>query len=910
VKSKRKIPPTITKIARKSDMRLDFASKTSSLLIFLLATAAATLSMPNAFAEVCGDAIPDPFEECDDGNTVSGDGCSATCKVEDEHSWTQFLCLVAAVTNSADELLAPGDNMFINNQNALPGDPSASGPTDNGIAGVFNSPGETSVSYLRTNAGQATGEATDKVQRLDDGTVDFLAVGGFGTGLLIGDWNITAFFAEFRDDSGAAINGVENWPGPEFNYDAFNASQCAADFENINTQETARVTGTVVQVSNITIRIFNLDVARGDKAGLIAAVEFANRQPSGSVTNINLTGPENDFKFERSYGTFTALPEIESHVVINGAGVFRRIEASLSFGFASVVKGGRLDLINDSSSLAKISNFESLLDGGAIDVLHGQLIVKNWIFSDNSSPQGSGGAINATDSFLEISDCTFFDNEASDFGGAVFIDESSHSVINNSVFSQNEAEEGCDIAADTESDFSPPTVIVDGTAFTNSECVGFRANLRNAYTRLQNLTINGNGNGAIKPVGGKISWSGNAALIYELVPQQSINQLQSNSSPKSKIAALCESGEPGSIVSLGYNIASDDSCNLDQPTDLPNTDPMLSAPDENGLQTPLPGSPAIDSGATDVIVFEGDTLASLPCGYRDLKGTARPQDANGDGVFECDRGAIEVPGAGDIVAGHSGAFFNPARNGEGNYVEILNDQTAVVYTFTFRPDGSGLAWFTGLGEVSGNSIIIDKLFRPLGTSFGDGFNQNDIEFTPIGGMSMVFPDCEAVENPGNIAYSGEPLPGFEGLISKASRLTSIAGCGGETPSPKAGLSGSYYAPSRNGEGIIVEWLTDGQVLVVFFTFDQDGNQLWLLGVGTPNGNSVTMDALYPSAYTRWGRNFSADEVNIDTWGTFTVSWTDCNSVTFDYASSVDGYGSATRQYTRLSSLQGTSCPGF
>ncbi len=31
---------------------------------------------------ICGDGNPDPFEECDDGNTLNGDGCSATCKVE------------------------------------------------------------------------------------------------------------------------------------------------------------------------------------------------------------------------------------------------------------------------------------------------------------------------------------------------------------------------------------------------------------------------------------------------------------------------------------------------------------------------------------------------------------------------------------------------------------------------------------------------------------------------------------------------------------------------------------------------------------------------------------------------------------------------------------------------------------
>src|SRR5262249_5430343 len=33
-------------------------------------------------APVCGDCVIDPGEQCDDGNTTSGAGCSATCQIE------------------------------------------------------------------------------------------------------------------------------------------------------------------------------------------------------------------------------------------------------------------------------------------------------------------------------------------------------------------------------------------------------------------------------------------------------------------------------------------------------------------------------------------------------------------------------------------------------------------------------------------------------------------------------------------------------------------------------------------------------------------------------------------------------------------------------------------------------------
>jgi cysteine-rich repeat protein len=33
-------------------------------------------------AAVCGNTMVEPGEQCDDGNTLSGDGCSAACQVE------------------------------------------------------------------------------------------------------------------------------------------------------------------------------------------------------------------------------------------------------------------------------------------------------------------------------------------------------------------------------------------------------------------------------------------------------------------------------------------------------------------------------------------------------------------------------------------------------------------------------------------------------------------------------------------------------------------------------------------------------------------------------------------------------------------------------------------------------------
>jgi hypothetical protein len=91
--------------------------------------------------------------------------------------------------------------------------------------------------------------------------------------------------------------------------------------------------------------------------------------------------------------------------------------------------------------------------------------------------------------------------------------------------------------------------------------------------------------------------------------------------------AACGILDGGQIVSDGFNISDDDSCNLNAPGDKPNTDPLLGPLQPNGGPTPthalLPGSPAI-SGATN-----------LDCPAVDQRGFSRPRGPT------CDAGAFE-----------------------------------------------------------------------------------------------------------------------------------------------------------------------------------------------------------------------------------------------------------------------------
>jgi CSLREA domain-containing protein len=87
------------------------------------------------------------------------------------------------------------------------------------------------------------------------------------------------------------------------------------------------------------------------------------------------------------------------------------------------------------------------------------------------------------------------------------------------------------------------------------------------------------------------------------------------------------------VQSVGWNLSSDSSCGLTQPSDLANQHAGLGPavlPD-GGLpvRVPLAGSPAIDSGRPG-------------CSGLDVRGVTRPVDGDGTGGAACDRGPLEA----------------------------------------------------------------------------------------------------------------------------------------------------------------------------------------------------------------------------------------------------------------------------
>jgi hypothetical protein len=90
----------------------------------------------------------------------------------------------------------------------------------------------------------------------------------------------------------------------------------------------------------------------------------------------------------------------------------------------------------------------------------------------------------------------------------------------------------------------------------------------------------------------------------------------------------------GDLLSLGYNLSNDNTCDLSQATDLRSVDPLLSDLNNNGGHTFThalqANSPAVDAGSNQY------------CLAYDQRYFIRPADGNQDGVSKCDIGAYEI----------------------------------------------------------------------------------------------------------------------------------------------------------------------------------------------------------------------------------------------------------------------------
>ena len=138
----------------------------------------------------------------------------------------------------------------------------------------------------------------------------------------------------------------------------------------------------------------------------------------------------------------------------------------------------------------------------------------------------------------------------------------------------------------------------------------------------------------------------------------------------------------------------------------------------------------------------------------------------------------------------TGQWYNADRDGEGFYVEIINNGgVEQIYVAMFTMDGDGnQMWMNGnipIGASDTNAAV--PVIRVDGAMWGPDFDENDINIVPFGTITVRFPSCDTalfqIVTEDNVGLAN----GSYSLV----RLTSIVGISCINPPVNEITSGTW-----------------------------------------------------------------------------------------------------------------------
>ncbi len=350
--------------------------------------------------------------------------------------------------------------------------------------------------------------------------------------------------------------------------------------------------------------------------------------------------------------------------------------------------------------------------GGGIYNSGGTLTVDNCTFSNNNASRSGGAIYNNTGVALNVTNSTFSGNSALDYAGGGIYNFNSTLTIANSTFSGNSAFHGGGIY-----NFNNATANITNCTFSGNSVLGDGGGVAifvNSTANITNSTFSDN----IAAYGGGIS---NYISATASVTNCTLSGNQSahgsgifnddNSTLTLQNSIIANSLEDGdcyntaTLISNGYNLDTDNTCNLTQPTDLPNTSPQLGVLADNGGPTDTmalgSGSPAIDTIPFGVNGC-GTTMTT------DQRGFLRPIPSGGScdiGAYEADLQTVDLSGSWSVLYSLSrgtnlSGILRTRNTGTGNAGSF---KVAIYLSSNGVTPGSLLKTFTVAGLNAGAS---------------------------------------------------------------------------------------------------------------------------------------------------------------------------------------------------------------
>lgn len=130
--------------------------------------------------------------------------------------------------------------------------------------------------------------------------------------------------------------------------------------------------------------------------------------------------------------------------------------------------------------------------------------------------------------------------------------------------------------------------------------------------------------------------------------------------------------------------------------------------------------------------------------------------------------------------------------------------------------------------------------------------------------------------------------------------------GGRGLLSEGGMNGFYYDAAADGHYVTVQRLDWGSALVIWNTFDRNGNAAWIYSIGEVSGNHIHAagaqnlgGVLQPGGPPTGSHGF--------VWGNIDIDFADCLSGTFRYDSPLPNFGAGQFPLDRLAFLGDLDC---
>ena len=559
--------------------------------------------------------------------------------------------------------------------------------------------------------------------------------------------------------------------------------------------------------------------------------------------------------------------EIASHVTITGPGadrltisgdnrsrIFNNATASLTVSGLTLEKGnGNNDAAGAIYSNKALKLTDCRLTGNRVSTTRSGCALSQWegtleltrcTFSGNGG-NAVGGALYATGVNFQITDCVFSDNTTTNGGGAIVFTGGSSGTIRGTAFSNNMSHfsGGALLLQD-------PFVRLENCTFSGNRATtegggaiyafGF---IRASEVSLTNCTIVDNSSVA----GGGI-YLGNRGKPVVLSLANTI--LSGNS-----VGAL-EQRPNTTLLSQGHNLCSDSGGGLlTHPSDLINTDPLLSPLRDNGGPAPthalLAGSPAIDAGNSALAVDENNQPLTT-----DQRGQARTVKGNqASSAATVDIGAYERFAA--------PTFSNPALSVvNGGSIVDLTAAGASPSGGTFSGTGVTGSTFDPAGLAPGSYTITYTVSDSFGIS-----NQASFTVTVTEAPNLVVTTTSDEVNASDGQTSLREAITYANTLTERADITFNIPGGGTIALAAQNAAGARMLPIlTNPNGITIDGANGGQGAIAIdggSTSDTTGDRVFFIGVSDGEAAATTgFGSLVATTATQWAiRNLTIQNGN-------------------------------------------------